>query len=184
MCKVPEQTAYALFAAAEPEYDGLLTLTGVASTPAGQAAEAAYANALTDLKNWVPGTTDTEIIELIGDVNTEFQALPLPADAKTLASLITGAITGVLGILAANIKAPAAATAATPELASAIQEAHAHTVAAQTVARVTELTGYKPSLITMAKVKLGDHGAITSEWKSEWKKGVAASDPKYASLAA
>jgi hypothetical protein len=183
VCKNAQATAYALFSAAEPEFDGLLTLVGVATTPAGQAAETAYDNALADLKNWTPGTTDTEIIELIGDVNTEFQALPLPQDAKTLAGLITGAITAVLGILNANTTAPAAVTAA-PELAEHIQTLHAHAVATDTETKVFALTGYRPSMITKAKVMMGDHGAIASEWKNQWKKGVAESDPKYASLAA
>lgn len=188
MCKNAEKTAAALLEVAEPEFIQLLTIEGIATTPAGVAAIASYKNAEADLANFVPGTTDTVIIELIGDVTTEFQALPIPPEAKTLEGLISAALQGVLGLLNAQTTTAAAAAAATPEEAKHLQAAHALEVSENTQSKIAELApNYKPSFITKGKIMLGDHGAAAAEWKSEYKKAaaeLAATNPKYAPLAA
>jgi hypothetical protein len=187
MCKAIEKQAGTLLETVEPDFVQLLTVTGLASTPNGQAAITAYNAMVKAVLAWVPGTSAQEAIQVINDFTTIFNTLPLPEDVKTLASLVSAAVVGVIGVLTANSPAPEAAEAANPQEAEAVQAVHAHLVAADTQAKVTAISGYTPSRWDMARVALGDTGAISGKWKSEWKKAatqVAAVNPKYAALAA
>lgn len=185
MCEKSEATAAAVLEGAEPEFVSLLTATGVATTPDGTAAINAYKAAEQALENWTPGTTTQTVIEAVNAAVKIFNVLPFPSDAKLLVDAISAIFATVLGIITANSPAPAAATAATAELAVKAQEDHADSVAADTETKVLALTGYKPGFITRTKVMLGDHSAIASAWKNNvWKKAVQNSDPKYAALAA
>lgn len=185
MCKQFEATAAAVLEGAEPEFISLLTATGIAATPDGEAAINAYKAAEQSLAAWTPGTTTQTIIESVNAAVAVFNALPFPPDAELLVDAILAIFATVLGIITANSPAPAAATVATPELAAHTQEAHAEKIATETESKVLTLTGYRPGWVTRTKVMMGDHGAIASEWKNKvWKKAVEGSDPKYAALAA
>ena len=183
MCKNATQTAAALMTAIEPDLKSLLTLLGIASTPNGASAIAAYDAALAAVKAWVPGTTAQTVVEAIDAFTQVFNVLPIPADAKTLATLIASGVEAVIAVLTANSPAPVSTSSETPEVTAAAQEIHAHTVAVKAETKIEAATGYKPSMVTKAKVMLGDHGAIAGQWKSQWKKAVAKSAPKYAALA-
>lgn len=185
MCKAVAKTAGSLMEAIEPEFVELLTVTDLASTPDGQAAITAYQDAEKVVIAWVPGTSAQEAIEVLNDFTTVFNKLPLPADVKTLESLVSAGVVGIIGVLTANSPAPEAAEAATPEETEAIQSVHAHTVAVETQAKVTAISGYTPSRWDMARVALGDKAAISGKWKSEWRKAAQAAaqvNPKYAAL--
>lgn len=183
MCQKFEATAAAVLKGAEPEFVSLLTATGIAATPDGEAAINAYKAAEQSLADWVPGTETQTVIEAVNAAVSVFNVLPFPSDAKLLVDAISAIFATVLGIIKANTPAPAAASAATPELAAHAQVEHAESVASDTETTVLALTGYKPGWVTRTKVMMGDHGAIASEWKNKvWKKAVAESDPKYASL--
>lgn len=184
MCANPKATAEALLAAGEPDVENLLTIIGVANTPDGIAAINAYKAAEVAVADWTPGSTAADVTQVVNAFTHVFNTLPIPEDAKLLENAISALIVGVLGVISANSQAPAEQPAETPEISANVQTIHAHAVAADTEAKVTALTGYKPSVITKAKVMLGDHGAIAGQWKTQWKKAVEASDPKYASLAA
>lgn len=172
MCKEAEKSAAAILSAVEPDLVQLLTIEGIASTPDGQSAIAAY-NALdTALQNWVPGTGAQVAIEAANAFTAVFQTLPIPVEAKGLEALISGAIVTVIGILNANSPAPAGVP----------QVAHAEAIADHTEEQVTALTGIKIGWVTKARVMAGDYGAIAEKWKGEFRSAAKAAGPKYASL--
>jgi hypothetical protein len=182
MCKNATATAAALMTAIEPDLKSLLNLLGIGSTPDGQAAITAYDAALAQVKAWVPGTTAQTVVEAINAFTEVFNVLPIPADAKTLVNLVVSGVDAVIAVLTANSPAPTTASE-TPEVSAAAQQIHAHTVAVKAEEKIASLTDYRPSVVTKAKIMLGDHGAIAGQWKSQWKKAVQESDPKYAALA-
>ena len=174
MCQAAQKSAAAVLSAVEPDLVELLTIEGIASTPDGQSAIAAY-NALdTALQNWVPGTSAQVAIEAANAFTAVFQVLPIPTEAKGLEALISAAIVTVIGILTANSPAPAGIA----------QAAHAETVASATEAQVTAMTGIKVGWFTLARVMAGDHSAIAEEWQKQFKAAAKAAGPKYAPLAA
>lgn len=183
MCKNATQTAANFMAAIEPTLVNLLTDTGIAATPNGIAAIAAYNAAEKAVAAWVPGTAATEVAELVQDFNTVFQGLPVPADFKTFASIIAGGIQAVLTVLVGNTTSPATAEAATPEEAEHVQTMHAHEVGNAGVVEVAKLTGYHVSLIDRTRAALGDTHIGAKRYTETWLKAVETGGPKYATLA-
>ena len=146
MCQKAAQTAAAVMAGIRPTLVSLLTATGVASTPDGLAAIAAFDAAEKALQGWQTGTPAQNVIQLIGDFETIFATLPLPANVITFTNLILAGIATVIGIVTANSPAPAAPADATahPLQTQAIYQAN---VAAETTAKVQALVPkFKPSI--------------------------------------
>ena len=177
MCQNASSQASNLLKAEEPTLTGVLALLGQTSTPAGIAIVTAYNAAVVALANWKQGTAAQNVLQLLGDFTTAFNALastlPLPPEVDVLVNLIAGGIAAVIGIINANSPAPAApAGAATPELAAAAQTFHAHAAGADAQAKVTALTGVKLSHWDMARAALGDTHVAANRYKSEWNKAV------------
>ena len=146
MCVNATKTAASLMAAIEPTIKSLLTETNLISTPEGIAAMKAYDAALLALQSWKSGTTAQNVLQLIGDFQTVFNALPLPTTVSVLANIILAGIETVIGVLTANSPAPAAPVGASlaAEDAQAFHQAH---VAAETSAKVAVLVpGFKRSI--------------------------------------
>jgi hypothetical protein len=179
MCKAAEKTAAALMAALEHPLFTLMTDTGIASTPAGQAAETAYQTALAALQNWVPGTAAQDTIQIIDAFTAAFDALPFPPEVQMLENDIAAAVVVVISVLTANSPAPVT----TPPT---VQAAHEAATSAAALAKVQKLVpAYKESLIAKSKAALGDHTVAAGEFAKQWNKDVAtvsAVEPKYANL--
>ena len=166
MCQKAAQTAASVMGAIEPTLKSLLTATGLINTPDGQAAIAAYDAALTALKGWQSGTPAQDVIQLIGDFEDLFNALPVPDNVKLFANIILAGISTVIGILTANSPAPIA-----PEDAENVAEPHEQTamfqahVAVKTAARVEELVpGFRRSYFHSPE----------SQYKKAWNDAVKA----------
>jgi hypothetical protein len=159
------KTAANLMAAIEPGLIDLLTVTGIASTPEGQAAINAYNAALAAVQAWVPGTTAQSVIQVIDAFTAVFNTLPFPSELKVLVDIISAGIVTVIGVLTGNSPAPAA-PAGTTVTASAEEIAHAHqsAVVADTTAKVQKLVpGFRRSIFT----------SPANQWKSAWNNAVA-----------
>src|ERR1700678_2545954 len=173
MCKNAASTVAALMEQIEPSLVNLLTLLGIASTPAGQTAINAYNAALTAVENWTPGTSAQDAIQLIDAFTEVLNTLPIPDEAKSLVDIISAGITVVIAVLTGN------SPAAPDEAAQAKVQADAMT-------KVTALVpDYKESLWDKARAALGDHTVAAKEYKGAWNKQVKATakiDPKYATL--
>lgn len=113
MCKNATTTAASLMKAIQPSIVSLLTLEGLTNTPDGIAAMNAYDAALTAVENWQSGTTAQNVLQAIGDFQTVFNTLPLPAADAALANIILAGVEAVIGVIAANAPAPATPTGAT-----------------------------------------------------------------------
>lgn len=172
MCQNATKTAASLMAAIEPTIKSLLTETGLASTPETVAALAAYDAALAAVQSWQSGTTAQNVLELIGDFQSVFNALPLPTTVQTLTNIILAGIETVIGVLTANSPAPAA-----PEGAAEVEEPqamHQAAVAADTVQKIHALVpGIKLSRFHGADVQYRnawnsavDAGAFPAEMKA------------------
>lgn len=167
--------------AIRPTLVSLLTVTGVASTPDGIAALAAFDEADKALAGWTPGTTSETVVQAIDAFTAVFSVLPIPSEAKGLEAIISAGIVTVIGVVMANSPAPTAAEAARPLLGAGVaaakdetQAMHVAHVVADTTAKVGELVpGFKHSI----------WHSPAGQYKSEWKKAVAKSDPKFAALA-
>ena len=167
MCTNATKTAASLMAAIEPTLKSLLTATGQINTPEGQAAIKAYDAALAAIQAWQSGTTAQNVLELIGDFQTVFNALPMPATVSMFVNIILAGIETVIGVLTANspapappVAVPAAAEAATAEETQGMHVAH---VIANTTAKVTELVpGFKRSIWHSAAV----------QYKNAWNEAV------------
>ena len=191
MCKSAAATAAVLMKAIEPTIVQLLTLEGIANTPAGTSAINAFNAALTAVESWKSGTTSADVIQLINAFVAVFDTLPLPPTVQTLVSIITAGIEGVIAAITANSPAPVTTEGTTPVAADAAAEAeavqtiHAHSVANAAEAKVTALTGYKPSTLDKARVALGDTALPAIKYKQVWNGAVDAltvQDAKYAAL--
>jgi hypothetical protein len=151
MCQNATKTAASLMAAIEPTIKSLLTEANLLNTPDGIAAMNAYDAALAALQVWKSGTTAQNVLELIGDFQTVFNTLPIPAQYLTLTNIILAGIETVIGVLTANSPAPpvddvtaASATVAGPD---ELQAMHQAAVAADTTAKVQALVpGFKHSI--------------------------------------
>lgn len=170
MCQNANKTAASLMAAIEPTLKSLLAFLGQTSTPAGIAVITAYDAALTALQNWQSGTVAQNVLQLITDFQTAFNALAssivLPPGVVTLVNIILAGIEAVIGVIEANspappapVPVPAGATASVEET----QAAHQAAVAADTEKKVLALVpGFKRSIW---------HSAA-SQYKSEWNNAV------------
>jgi hypothetical protein len=172
MCKNATATAASLMKAIEPTIQSILTLTGQANTQAGLAAIAAYNAALTALENWQSGTDATEVLELIGALqsalNAVFTAVPISPELQALINVILAGVETVIGVLTANSPAPPAETGTDIGATQAaaphdVQAAHQAFVAADTTAKVQALVpGFKRSIFHSPE----------SQYKSAWNKAV------------
>jgi hypothetical protein len=173
MCKAAQATLADLMSAIEPTLVNLLTVLGIADTPNGQAAITAYNAALAAVQTWVPGTDAQDVIQVINAFTDVFNTLPIPADAKSLADVISAGIVVVISVLTGN--SPAAPT---PDAQKKVQ--------ADAIEKVTILVpGYKESLWDKARAALGDHSIAAKEYHSAWKKTATAAtavNPTYAVL--
>ena len=168
MCKNAASTAASLMQAIEPTLTSLLSFLGQTNTPDGIAVIAAYNAALTALKNWQSGTTAQNVLQLITDFQTVFNALAgsivLPPGVVALVNIILAGVEAVIGILVANSPAPVAPAGATAS-AEEITAAHQAAVAHDTEEKVTALVPtFKRSIW---------HSAA-SQYNSEWNKAVEA----------
>jgi hypothetical protein len=167
MCTNAQKTAASLMAAIEPTLKSLLSFTDLLDTPDGQAAIKAYDAALVALQGWQSGTTAQNVLQLIGDFQTVFNALPLPSTVSTLVNLILAGVETVIGVITANSPAlapavkPASGERATVEETVAMHQAH---VIADTTAKVTALVpGFKRSI----------WHSPASQYKSHWNDAIA-----------
>lgn len=172
MCVNARNTAISLMEAVEPTIKSFLAFVGQTSTPAGIAAITAYDAALTALQNWTSGTAAQDVLQLIADFQTSFNALAstlvLPPGAVTLVNIILAGIEAVIGVITANSPAPPAPAGAdaTPDATpEEIQAAHQAAVAADTEAKVLALVpGFKRSIW---------HSAA-SQYKNQWNRAIKA----------
>lgn len=175
MCKNASKTVAALMTGIEPTLVQLLTITGIASTPAGQTAIKAYDTALTAVQNWVPGTSGQDAVQVINAFTDVFNVLPLPTEVKGLADIIVAGVETVIGILTANAPAPAPTIpeAGAPATAEETQVMHQAAVIHATTVRVNTLVpGFKRSMFTAP-----DH-----QYKNAWNKEVEKVGGKYMAL--
>lgn len=177
MCQNAAAQAANLLKAEEPTLVGILAFLNQTNTPAGIAVVTAYNAAVVALDNWQSGTAAQNVLQLINDFTTGFNALAaslsLPAPVVVLVDLISGGVEAVIGIIESNSPAPPAPAAATPEEAAAAQTFHAHAVGAAAEAKVTALTGVKLSAWDKARAALGDSHVAANRYKSEWNSAVA-----------
>lgn len=165
MCKNATKTAASLMAAIEPTIKSLLAITGQTDTTNGIAAMTAYDAALVALQNWKSGTTAQNVLQLIGDFQTVFNTLPIPAQYVALANIILAGVEAVIGVIDANQPAPAAAVGLVlgEDAAEDTQAAHQATVAVDTTAKVQALVpGFKRSIFHSPE----------SQYKGQWNKAV------------
>ena len=166
MCQNANKTAYALLKAVEPSLTGLLAFLGQTNTTAGIAVVTAYNSALTALQNWQQGTTAENVIELIDDFLTGFNALAqsipvLPPGTVALINVIVAGIEAVIGIINANSPAPPA-----PAGAVAVEEPqalHQAAVAADTAQKVHAL---------VPGIKLSRFHSPQHQYQSAWNGAV------------
>lgn len=166
MCTNAVKTVGSIMVAIEPTLNSLLTETHLITTPEGAAAIAAFDAAATAANNWVSGTVAENVLELIGDFQAVFNALPIPTEYAALINIILAGIETVIGVLAANSPAPAAPSPVAASAAAApeeIQAMHvAHTVA-DTTAKVQQLVpGFKRSI----------WHSPASQYKTAWNSAV------------
>jgi hypothetical protein len=177
MCRNATATAATLLAAIRPTLVNLLTLEGIADTPDGIAAIAAFDAAEKALASWTPGTSAQTVIQSLNALTQVFSTLPVPAEYKALANIIDAGIVTVIAVVTANSPAPAppifglgvADAHAAPEETQAMHVAH---VVASTTSKVGELVpGFKHSI----------WHSPASQYKGAWNKAVS-KDPKLAAL--
>lgn len=127
MCQNAEKTVYEVLAAEEPTIKSILTLEGVANTPAATNALAAYDLALTNLQSWVPGSPSQDAIEVLDDAQTALADLgPLiPQPYGILLQAVLAGIVLAIGMVTGNSPAPATVP---PQGVSAkeVQQNHEH----------------------------------------------------------
>jgi hypothetical protein len=134
MCDNLAEVTASILTTAEPQLEALLNFEGILNTSQGQTIIAEYKQAEADLANWKPGLVGENIVEVLTDVNSAIEALPIPPEDKFLANVILAAVTGVIGVIDSH--EPAAA--ATPP-ASIVIAAHAAATIASTTTQVQEL---------------------------------------------
>lgn len=164
MCKNADKTALGLMTAIRPTIVELLGDVHISTTEGpGQLVLTEYDNVVTDLSTWTPGTVSTKIIEVMGDLQTGFDALPIPAGVKDLEDIIEAGLVTVIGVVTANSPAPAPTAPVASEVAAQpheIQGMHAMAVAADTQTKVETLVpGFKRSAFH----------SPASQYTSAWK---------------
>ncbi|MGA9668391.1 MAG: hypothetical protein WBQ94_04240 [Terracidiphilus sp.] len=164
MCTNAAKTVASLMAAIEPTLKSILTFTNLINTPDGKAAIAAYDAALGAVEGWQSGTTAQNVLQLIGDFQTVFNAIPFPATVSALVNIILAGIETVIGVLTANSPAPAPVAAAGDATAEETQAMHQAHVAADTASKVTALVpGFKRNIFR----------SPASQYKKAWNDAVA-----------
>lgn len=164
MCQKAQQTAAALMSALEPTINSLFNYVGIENTPDAEAALNAYNAALTAVQNWQTGTAAQNVLQVIGDFQTIFNALPIPAEATALANIILAGIETVIGVISANSPAPAAPASSTAS-AEETQAVFAAGIAKSTETKVLTLVpGFRRSLFH----------SPANQYKSAWNKAVEA----------
>lgn len=184
MCQKAAEQAGNLLSSLEPDIQEILEVTGQANTPPGLAAIAAYNAAVVALQNWQSGTASEDVVEVLNglqaSLNAVFAAVPaISAPVQVLVNLLLGAVTTVITLVSANSPAPAPAPADTmpdsPAVVAHAETFNAHAVAAAGEAKVTAMTGYKPSVWEKARAAAGDthvaQNAYKKEWAKAWKSG-------------
>jgi hypothetical protein len=143
MCQNAAATAASLLKAEEPSLKALLSYLDQTNTPAGIGVVTAFDAAVTSLQNWKSGTPAQNVLQLIGDFVTGFDALaaslPLPPNVVLLVDVISAGVQAAIGIVTANspipTPAPASANASSDESVAAYQAQ----VASETEAKVAAL---------------------------------------------
>ena len=173
MCQNAVKTAGALMAAIEPTLKSLLTYTGLAETPQGIAVIAAYDAALTAVENWKSGTPAQDVLQILGDFQVAFNALPLPANVVLLTNIVLAGVEAVIGVLTANSPAPAGSVLGADANPEETQAQHQVQVITETTAKVQKLVpNFKRSIW---------HSAAT-QYKNQWNNTVTGMGPDYAAM--
>lgn len=163
MCVNATKTAASLMAAIEPTLKSILAFTGQANTPAGLNAIAAYDAALAAIQAWKSGTTAENVLQLIGDFQQVFNALPMPANVSALVNIILAGVETVIGVLNANSPAPAAPAGVAVH--AEVRAMHQASVIADTTIKVAALVpGFKRSI----------WHSPASQYSKAWNDGVTA----------
>lgn len=166
MCTNAVKTAASLMQAIEPTLKSLLMYANVINTPEGQAAIDAYNAALAAVQGWKQGTATQNVLQIIGDFQEVFNALPLQSNVMQLANIILAGVETVIGVITANSPAPAAAhMMAAEEQASheEVQAMHAEAVIAHTTGKVQTLVpGFQRSIWKKPE----------KQYKDTWNKAV------------
>lgn len=138
MCTNATKTAADLLAAEKSSLTNLLTVAGVANTPAAQVIMTEYSNVETALQSWTGGSPAQEILQILGDIQTGIEALRIPATYLTFVNIAIAGIEAVIGVITANSPAPApsSSVAVVPEEHQAL---HAADAIATTTAKVQAL---------------------------------------------
>ena len=140
MCTNATKTAASLMAAIEPTIKSLLTETNLLNTPNGIAAINAYDAALAALEAWKSGTNAQNVLAIIADFQTVFNALPLPANAQVLTNIVLAGVEAVIGVISANSPAPVSPTpVAAADAEEDTQASHQAQVIAETTAKINAL---------------------------------------------
>ena len=165
MCSNPRATLANLMGAIEPTIVSVGNEAGLTNNPLFQDVLTTYNAALTAIQNWTPGTPSQDAIQVINDLLTALNALPVPAELKTLANIIGAGAETLIAVLAGNSPAPPVAALGAdgdPADAQALYQAQ---VVAEAEAKVQTLVpGFKRSIW---------HSAAT-QYKGEWNKAVKA----------
>jgi hypothetical protein len=163
MCQNAQKTIINLMSEIEPSIVDLGNEFNLSNTPAFQTVISEYNVALTAVENWTSGSVAQEVIEAINDVGTAVQALPIPATAKTLVSIILAGLATVIGVLSANSPNPTPAPADSDASPEELQAAYHDQVLKTTTTKVQQLVpGFKRSIW---------HSAAT-QYKNTWNAAV------------
>ena len=178
MCQQAEAQVLNVAKTAESTVITLLAESKLITTAEGQTITTDFTTLITDIQNWKSGTPATDAIQVVEDIEAVLPALPIPAPFNILVPIALGGLTTILTLLGANSPAPAtpettAAVAAAPALAAHIQTLHASAVAAAGEAKVTSLTGYKPSVMDKARAMMGDTHVAANKYKQTWNTTVS-----------
>lgn len=176
MCTKAEQQVGNLLVAEEPMLVNLLTELNVINTPVGQALITGYDQAATAVESFKPGTGAQEVIEVVQQADTAFNALakdlPIPPIFTGLADIISAGLTAALSLVAGNSTPPTVTTSTSAVASAAILEAHQKQTLKTGLAAVETKTGYKPSHWEMGRAALGDTNVAANAIKSRWNKKV------------
>lgn len=181
MCTNAEKTIDNLLIAEEPTVKILLTDANLINTPTGTVVINEYSAILTALAGWTPGTPAQEVIEVINDFQAGLDALPIPETFLVLENVIEAGVVTAIGLLTANSPAPQAppqgGAGVDAAFAASYQTLHAHAAAADAEAKVTALTGFKPSVFDKARAALGDTHVAAKHYTAVWDKAYASVNP-------
>lgn len=168
MCRNAASTAASLMEAIEPTLKSLLSFLGQSNTQQGLAVIAAYDAALVALRAWKSGSSAENVLQVIGDFQTVFNALAqtmvLPPQVVVLVNIILAGIEAVIGVIAANSPAPAAPADSTASAEEVTAQYQLH-VAKETEAKVTVL---------VPQFKRSIWHSAASQYKNTWNDGVHA----------